>query len=136
MSGIYRGWLGQDRPCYNTNTQPTFSNIRPSFQFSLKPSKARPSVSKARPSVSKACLSVLKVWPYVFKEMLGGVFDLTNTLRIFDNLVCKKQPPYIQLEPWTCNKASDIYFQFWNFPFNLNLFLFSLHFFSFSNIDY
>ena len=59
----YRGWLGQHRPCCNTNTQPSFLNTRPSFLntrpsfwFSLKPSKARPSVWKARPGVLKQVL--------------------------------------------------------------------------------
>ena len=74
---MYRGWLRQDRPCYDINTRPSFSNFRPSFWFFLKPSKARPSISKARLSVSKA-------QPRVLKQMLGRVIWSSYTLGIFD----------------------------------------------------
>ena len=74
---IGTAWL-----CYNTNTRPSFSNSRPSFWFSLKPSKARPSVLKSQPSVSKAQLSVSKAWPHVLKQMLGRVFWATDISRV------------------------------------------------------
>ena len=42
---------GQHGACCNTNTRPSFSSSLLSFLFSLKASKARPSVRKARPNV-------------------------------------------------------------------------------------
>ena len=48
----------QHEPYYNT--QSSFSNIRPSFWFSLKPSKAWPSVLKAKHIVPNAQPRVLK----------------------------------------------------------------------------
>ena len=72
----YRDWLRQHGPCYNTNTRLSFSNTRPgflssrlSFQFSVKYSKARPSVTKAQ--------------PHVLKQMLGWFFLSTDILRVF-----------------------------------------------------
>ena len=84
----YRSWLGQHALCYNTNTWQSFSNTQPSFWFSLK-------LSKTWPSVSNAWLSVSKVWPHVLKQRLSRVLWSMDTLRVFDNLVCKKQPSYI-----------------------------------------
>ena len=83
----YRGWLGQHGSCCNTktgpsflktrprfsNTRPSFSNIRPSFWFSIKASKARPSVWKARSSVLKS--TTLAAIPSKEKEIkLNGKF--------------------------------------------------------------
>ena len=74
----YCGWLGQQRQCYNTNTQKSFSNARLSFQnsrqsiwISVQPSKVRRSVSKARMSFSKALSRILK-------QMLQRVFWSTD----------------------------------------------------------
>ena len=66
---MYRGWLGQHGLCCNTNTRQSFSNTRPSFWFSLKPSKARLSVWKARqarPSVLKQAL----VWLFCYRDFM------------------------------------------------------------------
>ena len=76
----YLGWLGQHGPCCNTKTgpsflktRPSFSNIRPSFWFSIKASKARPSVWKARSSVLKS--TTLAAIPSKEKEIkLNGKF--------------------------------------------------------------
>ena len=65
-----------------------FQTLGRAFSFFLKASKARSSVSKARLSVSKS-------WLHVLKQMLGRLFLPTDTLKVFDNLICKKQPSYI-----------------------------------------
>ena len=64
-------------PCCNTNTRPSFFNTRSSFWFSLKASKARPSVWKA--------------WPSVLKQALLRIF----LKRVHENLVCKKHYIFI-----------------------------------------
>ena len=69
---IYRGWLGQHGPCYNTNTWPSFSNIRPSFSDSFLNGSAACYETNARPGL-----------------LING------HIKRFDNLVCKKQPSYI-----------------------------------------
>ena len=73
---------------YILNTQPSFSNIRPGFStsrlgfwFSLRVSKARPSVWKDR--------------PITFTGILGWFFWSKGTLIIFGNVVCKKQSTFI-----------------------------------------
>ena len=72
-----------------------FQTLGRAFSFFLKASKPRSSAVKARSSVSKARLSVSKSWLHVLKQMLGRLFLPTDTLKVFDNLVCKKQPSYI-----------------------------------------
>ena len=72
-----------------------YSNTRPSFLFTLKPSEVRQSVLKAGPNVSKARLSLSRAQPHVLKQILARVFLSTATLRISDNLIFKKQPSHI-----------------------------------------
>ena len=55
-STLYRGWLGQHRFCYNTNTWPSFLNSWMSFWFFLKAWKTWPIVWKTRPYVLKHIL--------------------------------------------------------------------------------
>ena len=52
-----------------------FQTLGRAFSFFLKASKPRSSA--------------------VLKQMLGRLFLPTDTLKVFDNLVCKKQPSYI-----------------------------------------
>ena len=59
---FYRGWLGQHGSLCNANT-------RPSFWFSFKAPKARPSVWKARPCV--------------VQQALGGVFRYREFMKIW-----------------------------------------------------
>ena len=86
----YCGWLGQLEPCCITNTRwsfwktlPSFPNSQPSFWFSLKASKAPPNVWKAWSSVWKARPSIWKARPCVLKQVLGWMFCLRDSMKIW-----------------------------------------------------
>ena len=112
----YRGWLGQHGPNL------AFQIIGWAFSFLLNPQNLGGVFQKLGWAFERLGHMFWK------KKILGRVFWSTDTLIVFDNWSVKRRP-------YTSSSRSelvlDIFFQFWNFPFSLNLFLFSLPFFFF-----
>ena len=95
-SALYRGWLGQHRFCYNTNTWPSFLNSWMSFWFFFKTWKTWPIVWKTRPYVLKHILvrvfckiQFLKIWTvkstaYSLESNMINLFNLLFVYNIWN----------------------------------------------------
>ena len=87
MHNIVADWDSIDRVIIPTLTQ-AFETLGRAFNFLLNAQK--PDRKFQNLSVSKIWKSVSKARLLVLKQILDRVFRTMDTLRIFDNLVCKK----------------------------------------------
>ena len=85
----FLSWLNwQYEIRFNVNMPLSSSNTRSSFHFSVKVPNAQLSIWKARPDVSKA---------YSFDHQSHKMVKHTQTLKMFENMLCKKQSTYIRM---------------------------------------